>query len=134
MRTTPTRCAASPTLRPSNAALVALWLLSLGAAGHAQEDAPWELAGRQGLIQVVIVPPSQATDRDAYARQVKRLCAAGQTCFVNFFTNSTAAPVTLPLPEAISSEATAIYRHSVKQGAELFRWSCRLSKDASDCF
>lgn len=94
----------------------------------------WEVAGRQGLIHVVIVPQALARNRDAYTRQVAWLCPTTATCFVNFFTNSTGAPVSVPLPDAIANEPTAIFRRSAKQGAELFRWSCRMGSDAGNCF
>lgn len=100
---------------------------------RAQATGTWEVAGRQGLIQVVIVPPAQLRDREAYARQVALLCQPHATCFINFFSNSTGAPVSVPLPDAISKEPTAIFRRSTKQGAELFRWSCRLGNDEG-CF
>jgi hypothetical protein len=108
------------------------------AAGLAQAQTPpaaaWDVAGRQGLIHVVIVPPAQARNRDAYAQQVALLCPLTATCFINFFTNSTGAPVSVPLPDAIAGEPTAIFRRSAKQGAELFRWSCRMGSDAGNCF
>ena len=114
-------------------------LAALMLAGHSgiravAQDQPWPVAGHQGLIRVVIVPADLARDREAYRQQIARLCMPGQTCFINFFTNSTGAPLAVPLPDAISNEATAIYRHSVKQGAELFRFSCRLGGDPGDCF
>lgn len=108
----------------------------LAVCGMASEaaDTDWPVAGRQGLIRVVIVPQGVARDREAYKQQIARLCAPDQTCFLNFFTNSTGAPLEVPLADAIAREATAIYRHSVKQGAELFRFSCRLGGDPGDCF
>ena len=109
-------------------------LLALAPCRPMAADGGWALVGRQGIIQVVIVPADQARDREAYRQQIARLCDPSQTCFINFFTNSTAAPTELPLPDAIAREATAIYRHSVKQGGEMFRWSCRLGNDPVDCF
>jgi len=98
-------------------------------------EADWPLAGRQGLIRVVIVPLAQATDAAAYHRQIARLCAdASQSCFVNFYTNSRGVEVGLPLPEAIAQEATVVFRRSIKQAAELFSWSCRLQIDPQRCF
>lgn len=94
----------------------------------------WVLAGRQGIIRLVIVPTAQAGDRAAYERQIETLCAGQETCFVNFFTNSTGAAVQVPLPEAISNEPTALLRRSAKQGVDGFRWSCRMKKPVADCF
>lgn len=100
----------------------------------ASQAGAWPVAGRQGVIQVVIVPEAAARDREAYAQQIDLLCPPQSTCFLNFFTNSTGAPVAVPLPEAISQESTAVFRRSVKQGGEYFRWSCRMAIDAADCF
>ncbi len=94
----------------------------------------WALAGRQGIIRMVIVPQAQAGNRSAYDRQIETLCAGQETCFVNFFTNSTGAAVQVPLPDAIANEPTALLRRSAKQGVDSFRWSCRLKKPDADCF
>ena len=99
----------------------------------AAAEAPWAVAGQQGLLKVVIVPTAQATDMAAYKGQIASLCPGDRTCFVNFFTNSTGAPVALPLPDAIADEATARFRRSTKNGADLFQWSCRL-KLGGECF
>lgn len=103
-------------------------------AAAAAGPADWPLAGRQGIIRLVIVPQAQAGDRAAYDRQIERLCAGQETCFINFFTNSTGAAVQVPLPDAIFSEPTALLRRSAKQGVDSFRWSCRLKKPGADCF
>lgn len=99
----------------------------------AAED-PWTVVGRQGIVQVVIVPKDAATDRAAYDAQLVRLCPADTTCFVNFFTNSQGAPAALPLPDAISHEPTATFRRSMKKGAEQFQWSCRVKPGEEGCF
>ena len=95
---------------------------------------PWFVAGRQGLVQVVIVPATFATDRSAYDQQIPRLCEPERTCFINFYTNSTGAVPTVPVPEVIASEATATYRRSSKNGVQVFQWSCRMKLSAQDCF
>lgn len=113
------------------------WFLAaammIAATGRA-EDTPWPLAGMQGLMRFVIVPMDQARDRDAYLRQIRRLCEPDRTCFLNFYTNSSGAPLTMPLPDAIDREATAVFRRSSKQGAESLRWSCRLQVPEPGCF
>jgi len=101
---------------------------------RAAPDDPWPLAGQQGIVRSVIVPMDQARDRAAYVRQVRLLCEPNQTCFLNFYTNSTGVPLTMPLPDAISNESTAAYRRSTKQGSEIFRWNCRLQIPNEDCF
>ena len=101
---------------------------------RAAPDAPWLLAGEQGMVRFVIVPAAQARDRAAYFQQIQMLCEAGNTCFLNFYTNSTAAPLALPLPDAIDHEATAVFRRSAKRPGDIFRWSCRLKVPQEDCF
>ena len=123
------------TLLRAAARLTALLCLA-GAAAHASMAAlsAWTLAGMQGKIRIVVVPLAQAGDAAAYERQIEQLCAGQETCFVNFFTNSTGAAVQVPLPDAIANEATAVLRRSAKQGVDGFRWSCRMKKPGTDCF
>lgn len=97
-------------------------------------EAGWPVAGQQGLVRLVIVPLDQSRDRAAYTRQIDRLCEPERTCFLNFYTNSTGAPAAVPLPDAIDQEATAVFRRSAKQGAESFRWSCRMRLSSEACF
>jgi hypothetical protein len=124
-----------------------LGTLVLGAqAAHAQASPPnvsappadaadtWAEVGRQGITRFVIVPMAQARDRQAYAQQIDKLCQPNESCFLNFFTNSSGIAVGLPLPDAVLQEPTVIYRRSPKQGAELFRWSCRLALPEGNCF
>ena len=132
----------SPTLRaqpapPSRArcvGLLALLLACTAPALHAAPGEPWPVAGQQGLVRLIIVPGDQARDRAAYNRQIQLLCEPDRTCFLNFFTNSTGAPLAVPLADAIDHEATAVFRRSAKRGTESFRWSCRLQVPQEDCF
>ncbi len=111
--------------------IAALWLAGPLVATAAE---PWTVVGRQGLVQVVIVPEAQAGERSAYDEQIRRLCPPEQTCFVNFHTNRTGAPLALPLPDAVTHEATATFRRSMKNGAERFQWACRVKPGAEGCF
>jgi hypothetical protein len=112
------------------------WTLScLATPGAlAASTEPWLLAGRQGLVQVVIVPAEHATNRGAYEQQILRLCEPERTCFINFYTNSTGAALAVPVPEAIAGEATATFRRSSKNGVQVFQWSCRMKLSAQNCF
>ena len=112
--------------------LLACLVLLLAAAASAAE--PWAVAGQQGLVRFVIVPAGPAADRAAYEAEIQRLCEPERTCFLNFYTNSTGAPLALPLPDAIDHEATAVYRRSTKNGSESFRWSCRMKVAGEPCF
>ena len=77
---------------------------------------------------------AEALDRAAYTRQIDLLCAPQTTCFVNFFTNPGNLPLTMPLPDAIAGGSTALFRRSTKQGAEMFRRSCRMAVGETGCF
>lgn len=117
-----------------SASITLLVVMSTATAAAAAEGEAWQVVGRQGLLQVVIVPGAMATDIAAYRTQIAKLCPPERTCFINFFTNSSGAKAVLPLPDAIAKEATARFRRSTKNGAELLQWSCRLGLPGSECF
>jgi len=94
----------------------------------------WRVIGQQGLVRFVIVPAERAVDQAAYEEQIVKLCDPERTCFLNFYTNSTSADPTVPLPDAIANEATATYRRSMKNGVQVFLWSCRLKIPGHECF
>ncbi|MDM0112608.1 hypothetical protein QTI66_10650 [Variovorax sp. J22R133] len=112
----------------------AVMTLAFVGIATAAEPEGWTVIGHQGLVQAVLVPSAQASQQDAYERQIARLCEPERTCFINFYTNSTAAPLVMPLPDAIANEATAIYRFSAKNGVKAFNWSCRLKVQGQECF
>lgn len=114
--------------------LLMVVLLVLAPLAGAASPEPWAVVGRQGLMQVVIVPKAQAADGAAYREQIAAICPPERTCFVNFYTNSTGAPAALPLADAIAAEATARFRRSTKNGVEVFQWSCRLGLAEGECF
>ena len=106
------------------------WLGAVSAVG----TDTWTVAGQQGLVRFVVVPVEQAADQAAYEREIASLCEPGRTCFLNFYTNSTGASVGVPLPDAIANEATATYRRSMKNGVQIFMWSCRMQVPGRECF
>lgn len=104
------------------------------AAASAAAASSWLEAGRQGVTRLVIVPLAQARDKAAYLREIAALCAGSESCFINFYTNSSGAEVAVPLPEAIAQQAVAAYRLSAKRGSEVLRFSCRLALEDPNCF
>lgn len=118
---------------PIAALLLVSTLQDVGAAAQPAAE-EWQHLGRQGLVQMVIVPLQHARDEAAYREQLRRLCPPEATCFVNFYSNSTGATPGLPLPEAISAEATATFRRSMKQMVESFSWACRMQMAQKNCF
>ena len=117
-----------------SAAVVTMALAALCQPSESQAAEEWLVVGRQGLVQVVVVPVSQAADLAAYRSQIAKLCTPDTTCFINFFSNSSGAKAELPLPDAISAEAVARFRRSTKNGVEVFQWSCRLGLGVGECF
>lgn len=117
-------------VRSAAAALLA----AVSASSPAASADSWPVVGRQGLVRMVIVPAAHASDQAAYERQIARLCEPERTCFLNFYTNATGAVPSVPLPDAIANEATATYRRSMKNGVQIFMWSCRLQVAGRECF
>jgi hypothetical protein len=122
----------SPLRMPVAVCLTLLVVCTLSCAGPS--DATWAVAGQQGLVRFIIVPQDKAREREAYEAQIKKLCEPDRTCFLNFYTNSKNAALSVPLLDAIEQEATAVFRRSSKQGAERFQWSCRLKVTTDPCF
>lgn len=123
-----------PLIRWHRRATAAFLLATCMPWALAADATPWVVAGRQGIIRLVIVPTAQAQDLAAYESQIAALCKGQETCFINFFTNSKNVEVAVPLPDAIDKEATAVLRRSAKQGVNSFRWSCRLNRPDPNCF
>lgn len=111
-----------------------LGLLVQTAQAAAPAPAAWPVAGRQGLVGIVIVPTAEAADKAAYERQIASLCDPERTCFLNFYTNSRGVAIAVPVPDEIADEATATFRRSSKNGVEVFKWSCRMKLSSQDCF
>jgi hypothetical protein len=116
---------------PTAAAIALVFAQTAGVT--APTDA-WRVIGQQGQVRFVVVPAERAVDKAAYEEQIVRLCDPERTCFLNFYTNSTNADPTVPLPDAIANEATATYRRSMKNGVQVFLWSCRLKVPGHECF
>jgi hypothetical protein len=113
--------------------LAAVALLTVCATAGA-DDPLWQLVGRQGLVQVVVVALDEVRNQGLYERVVTSLCEPEHTCFINFYTNSTNAKAELPLPDAIANEPSATFRRSAKNGVTIFMWSCRLKIPDRECF
>jgi hypothetical protein len=114
-------------------AVAAVAALAQSAAATAPAEA-WPVVGQQGLVRFVIVPADKAADQVAYQEQIASLCDPERTCFLNFYTNSKRAAPSVPLPDTIANEPTATYRRSMKNGVQVFNWSCRLKVPGAECF
>lgn len=104
------------------------------ASGAAQQGDGWTLAGRLGMMQLVVVDDSRVADEPTHHAAIRALCAPEQTCFVRFYANPQKVPLGVPLPDAIANAPTAFYSRSAKQGNATFQWSCRVRNDPGRCF
>ena len=126
------QAAVAPRVMSLLSVVFALFALSAGSASAAADT--WLVAGQQGLVRIVIVPMEHASDSSAYEGQIQSLCDPERTCFLNFYTNSTGVTPAVPVPDAIANEATATYRRSMKNGVQVFKWSCRMKVSTRECF
>ena len=92
------------------------------------------VAGQMGLMKFVIIPAEKQSDVEFHRKIVKKMCIKGETCFLNFFTNSKNAPEGLPLDDRILAEPTLMYKYSPKHRNEIEDWSCRLKLPIKSCF
>ena len=92
------------------------------------------IAGQMGLMKFVIIPEEKQSDVEFHRKIVKKICVRGETCFLNFFTNSKNAPEGLPLDDRILAEPTLMYKYSPKHRNEIEDWSCRLKLPIKACF
>lgn len=93
----------------------------------------WQVAGSLGLLQFVVVSGDRIRQREFYDEVIAARCPPDVTCFLRFFTNSSGAPVAMPLADAIVAEPAASFQRSAKQNNEVFEWSCRLGL-SGNCF
>ena len=94
----------------------------------------FNVAGQMGLMKFVIIPAEKQNDVEFHRKIVKKICVQGETCFLNFFTNSKNAPENLPLDDRILAEPTLMYKYSPKHRNEIEDWSCRLKLPIKSCF
>ena len=94
----------------------------------------FNVAGQMGLMKFVIIPAEKQNDIEFHRKIVKKVCVQGETCFLNFFTNSKNAPENLPLDDRILAEPTLMYKYSPKHRNEIEDWSCRLKLPIKSCF
>ena len=91
------------------------------------------IAGQMGLMKFVIIPEEKQSDVEFHRKIVKKICVRGETCFLNFFTNSKNAPEGLPLDDRILAEPTLMYKYSPKHRNEIEDWSCWLKLPIKAC-
>ncbi len=94
----------------------------------------FNVAGQMGFMKFVIIPAEKQRDVEFHRKIVKKICIQGETCFLNFFTNSKNAPEDLPLDDRILAEPTLMYKYSSKHRNEIEDWSCRLKLPVKSCF
>ena len=98
------------------------------------DEKRFNVAGQMGLMKFVIIPVEKQNDVEFHRKIVKKICVQGETCFLNFFTNSKKAPENLPLDDRIMAEPTLMYKYSPKHRNEIEDWSCRLKLPTKSCF
>lgn len=116
-------------------ALVAALTLHGAAVAEPPAATGWQLAGRLGLLQFIVVPEASARDRAYYDRIIETVCNDDtESCFLRFFTNASGVAMSFPLPDAVLAEPTVMFQRSAKHQREQFQWSCRLGLAESACF
>ena len=123
-------------IKPLLAFLLFTCLLVINSGNFADDTdgKSFNVAGQMGLMKFVIIPAEKQNDVKFHRKIVKKICVQGETCFLNFFTNTKNAPETLPLDDRILAEPTLMYKYSPKHRNEIEDWSCRLKLPIKSCF
>src|SRR4051812_25076508 len=88
--------------------------------------ADWEVVGRQGRMQFVLVPTSQAIDRQFFERAAKALCPSAQVCQVMFWTERQYVPSRTPFTDTQLSKLAAQYNQNPNTGLTQLLLPCRV--------
>ena len=125
----------NPIQRPLAFLLFSCFLVTSGSSfADDTSGKSFNVAGQMGLMKFVIIPAEKQNDIEFHRKIVKKICVQGETCFLNFFTNSKNAPENLPLDDRILAEPTLMYKYSPKHRNEIEDWSCRLKLPIKSCF
>ena len=109
-------------------------IMSTSSFANQAISSDFNVVGSMGFMKFVIISTEKQRDIDFHRKIVKQICSQGETCFLNFFTNSKNAPEILPLDDRILAEPTLMYKYSPKHRNEIEDWSCRLKLPIKSCF
>lgn len=112
-------------------ALLSAYLPTVALAGDG-----WQLLGSQGIMYLVAVDKSEATNQDVYRFAVAHLCAGKSICQVLFWIAGTDAPRSLPMTDAQVASQVAHWQYNGDTGLRRFLWSCTIFPDTTkdECF
>jgi hypothetical protein len=96
--------------------------------------ADWEVLGRQGRMQFVLVAKSHAADRQFFERAAKTLCPPGQVCQVMFWTDRKYVATRTPFTDAQLSQLAAQYNQNPNTGFVQLLMPCRIDPNPNRCF
>lgn len=120
--------------RASDRVLVAVLAFTAGALSFEVRAADWEVLGRQGRMQFVLVPKSQAADRQFFERAAKALCPPGQVCQVMFWTDRKYVASRTPFSDAQLNRLAAQYNQNPNTGFVQLLMPCRIDPNPNRCF
>jgi len=119
-----------PITRTLTAALTLAAVLALSDASAAE----WEVLGRQGRMQFVLVSKSRAADRQFFERAAKALCAPGQVCQVMFWTDRKYVASRTPFTDAQLNQLAAQYNQNPNTALVQLLMPCRIDPNPDRCF
>ena len=96
--------------------------------------AEWELLGRQGQMQFVLVTKSHAADRQFFERAAKALCPSGQVCQIMFWTDRKHVASRTPFTDAQLNQLAAQYNQNLNTGLVQLLMPCRIDPNPNRCF
>jgi len=96
--------------------------------------ADWEVLGRQGRMQFVLISKSHASDRQFFERAAKALCPPGQVCQIMFWTDRKHVASRTPFTDAQLNQLAAQFNQNPNTGLVELLMPCRIDPNPKRCF
>ena len=109
-------------------------MLASGSGSGAARAGDWTEVSNQGQSHLVVVATPKEADRRVYQDAIRKLCPAGQQCFIFFWNSDGPVPTHFPFSKAENDAMVANYVVNPQKKYRQIIWNCRIDPDPNVCF